>query len=308
VSGWRRAEVELLDDWRPPWHAEEFALDFEPEGHVYTIRKPELRLIDGRGPIDNRAWLLFDERAWLLSDGCSRWVVEPTATPKRMEVISVTTLIGLFSGGRSWFSDAKARAGTDRHAICELDDRGAEIDITLRGQASVEMTHERTMEKIVAPLNDNTVAALSAWRSFLRTFDVRGQVAIEQPIVSAIGVRDEAEFFAGTIDRVLRMPTADGSGERVVLVDIKGTARMEHYPIQLAAYALAWNTHAPPEYRVSEAWCVHLSSRGGGSFEVVPYGEETLRDATEAWGKMVDLYASRSLWGLRNLEVDHGRA
>lgn len=286
----------------PAWARDKLNLHFEEEGHCYTMTVPGV--VEFVGPPTEHGRSLafaFPEEA------------------RRTEVISTTTIIKKFTGGKTWFTPSKAQAGTDRHRICELNDRGAEIHLDWEDQVKLTMTHEETMEVLECPVNDNTIKALGAWRQFLSTFQVSSQVAIELPVVHAVCLQDPDhpvdpaelgrakigidgfQFYAGTIDRVLKMPGADGTGSRTVLVDIKGPAKLDHYPIQLAAYQMAWNANVPKEFQAEEAWCVHLNTRNGGSFEVVAYSEFEMDRARKVFTEMVDLYGRRDKYDLGRL-------
>lgn len=180
---------------------------------------------------------------------------------------SVTTIISAFRP--MGFERAKASGrmhanhatiGSLRHLATELDDAG-ELD--------------------ESALDEKLMNAVAAWRDFRRAAGFT-PTAIEERVFSR---RHE---FAGTIDRV----GTTSNGERLI-IDIKGSFVSPTYPLQLAAYRLAWQEVTGE--RINRACCVHLHNNA--KFKVATYGDEVLDGHESAFVALATAHRiARSGW------------
>lgn len=148
-------------------------------------------------------------------------------TPQSQVLVSSTQMIsGLELSDTSFFRPHHLQAGTDRHYATQLWDEG-----TLDGST----------------LDDNTGPALEAWKSFL---DHSG-FSIDQIEIRCFS---DKLRFAGTIDRVGNL------GGKRTLLDIKGSADLPTYSLQLWLYKIAWEEMTGE--KIDRLISVHLFKTG----------------------------------------------
>ena len=154
---------------------------------------------------------------------------------------ATTMLSGLSLSDTSFFHQRHMQAGTDRHLATELWDQG------ILDESS---------------LDENTGPALDAWKKFL---DHSG-FAIEEIEVRCFS---ESLLYAGTIDRVGVL-----DGKRTIL-DIKGSAYLPTYPLQLWLYKIAWEEVTGD--RIENLVSVHLLR--SGKYKIHAYHDYILGEA-----------------------------
>ena len=148
-------------------------------------------------------------------------------TENETVLASATQMIsGLRLTDTSFFRPHHLQAGTDRHVATELWDRG------ILDEGS---------------LDENTGPALEAWKKFL---DHSG-FEVEEIEIRCFS---EKHLYAGTIDRIGVL-----DGKRTIL-DIKGSAEMPTYALQLFLYKIAWQEITGD--KIEDLVSVHLLKSG----------------------------------------------
>lgn len=233
---------------------------------------------------------------------------DPT-TKKEMGLPSVSQVIGAWKDKPAWFSNELAKAGTRRHLVCEILDRGGiTFSVDKEGPFAIPAIEAKEGDKISLSdevncefeeheLNANEAAALRSWCRFKRDYGAGEMHAIEQPMMSAeLGV-------AGTVDRVMQIH-AGTEHQQNVIVDIKGPSKLPTYPLQVAAYAAMWSDGIRKARRkavrenlsVQGAMLVHL--KRNGDYEVVSVSREQIAMALDCFTALVSALAYAPVYGL----------
>lgn len=202
---------------------------------------------------------------------------------------SVTQILGSYCVKPAWFGNGNyAQAGTDRHRACEIVDLGGRTND--EGTCLVLDDPDGFPAQSIQ-LDPNTEGAVRAWRRFADDFGIEDWLAIEEPMAARC---DGDWAYAGTVDRV----AVNRQGE-VLLLDIKGTWQAAYYPLQLAAYASAWE--ADPDLPRVDAWAtVHLDAKAE-RYRVANHcvaREDKAEQIAAVWHSLLVAYRHREAFGL----------
>jgi CRISPR/Cas system-associated exonuclease Cas4 (RecB family) len=121
--------------------------------------------------------------------------------------------------------------------------------------------------EIMPEADDECLPFVKAWATLRDTLKF-------EIVESEMMVFHDTLRYAGTLDRIVRMQ----DGELAVL-DIKSGAKAKWHPLQLAAYALAWE--AQTAISINSGIAAYLKETGKASVE--KYAEYDMRKYKEQW-------------------------